>query len=357
MLEPEWHLLCPLCRVSVRSLKSLDELAAKSHCPACQISFDADFARSVELAFRPAESVRPIPALTYCVGGPGNFPHVLAQQELEPGETRAISVELARGAYRVHARGLRPEWDFVATSGSQAQASDVRLEARTLRVGPPMVATGLHMLTIENASRERRLVRLEHLHGREDALTALEAAGSREVRALGCTRGRSQPVRVQVTAFVAADLDPVKSSQLARRELKGLLEDAAVELEGALLHREGLMLAFVEPADALDAAFRVRKRARPNGERSSELASDLLRISVHAGTAVALALDGGIDYQGPAVELALGLLEECQPGEIATTHLVLGSPGAADIVGTRESRVQARRADEGRLPVVYLGGD
>ena len=107
LLGMSWHLLCPRCRVSTRSLDSLAGLRSKVHCDACNLSFETDLARSVELVFKPAPSVRAIPDEAYCLGGPGVFPQVVVQQELEPGEARSLKIALGPGSYRVVARGLR----------------------------------------------------------------------------------------------------------------------------------------------------------------------------------------------------------------------------------------------------------
>ena len=43
------------------------------------MDFEAEFDRSLEAVFRPAADLRSVDAPTYCVGGPGNTPHVVAQ--------------------------------------------------------------------------------------------------------------------------------------------------------------------------------------------------------------------------------------------------------------------------------------
>ena len=60
MLESRWDILCPRCRGAQLSATALDRLPTAAHCDSCNIGYDRDFARNVELSFRPAPSVRPV---------------------------------------------------------------------------------------------------------------------------------------------------------------------------------------------------------------------------------------------------------------------------------------------------------
>src|SRR3989442_1568348 len=70
VLRLSWDLLCPRCRGAKSSVAALDQLPKAAHCSACNIGYDADFARNVELSFRPAPSVRELTIGEYCLNGP-----------------------------------------------------------------------------------------------------------------------------------------------------------------------------------------------------------------------------------------------------------------------------------------------
>ncbi len=74
LLELRWDLLCPLCRGANERSRSLREVEARAHCASCQIDFDLDFARSVELSFRPSAAIRDVPEREFCIGGPQVHP-------------------------------------------------------------------------------------------------------------------------------------------------------------------------------------------------------------------------------------------------------------------------------------------
>ena len=89
LLQFRWEILCPNCRSARAPLAtSLAELKREAHCDVCQIRFDAEFDKSVELKFTVHPSVRKISDQTFCLAGPGGKPHVLRQLLLQPGETR-----------------------------------------------------------------------------------------------------------------------------------------------------------------------------------------------------------------------------------------------------------------------------
>ena len=89
LLQFRWEILCPNCRSARAPLTaSLAKLTREAHCEVCQIRFDAEFDKSVELKFTVHPSVRKISDQTFCLAGPGGKPHVLRQLMLQPGETR-----------------------------------------------------------------------------------------------------------------------------------------------------------------------------------------------------------------------------------------------------------------------------
>jgi hypothetical protein len=345
LLELSWHLLCPICRVPTRALDSLGNLREKNHCDACDVTYDNDFASSVELAFRTSHWIRPLSGETYCLGGPGHFSHVLAQQELEPGETRTLELDLARGSYRVAVRGMRSSYPFEAedlgfdpldsgrtTAPRGAVGLAVVIEEATVRPGPLRVPAGVVRLVLENRSARRRVVRIENAAWRQDVLSALEACGNPGLQELQASLALAEPIRLSRGTYLAASLAPEALAQ------------AVQDQDGTLLPGSPPLAVFARPKDAVELALRLRR------------AADAPRLAVHSGPALVAAFKGSFDHRGPGPGIARELLEETQPGEIATTHIVLGSPGVSDLVGECPTRVQRKRLGaEGSLSVIYLG--
>ncbi|HET7768042.1 MAG TPA: DUF5939 domain-containing protein, partial [Chloroflexota bacterium] len=101
LVHMSWKVLCPNCRISKAGFASLADIKDQAHCETCNISFDAMVDRQIEVRFTVVEAIRHVEDRRFCAGGPQNLPHVVAQAELTPGETRAITLDLPPAAYRL----------------------------------------------------------------------------------------------------------------------------------------------------------------------------------------------------------------------------------------------------------------
>ena len=101
LLRLRWDLLCPRCQVGKESVLALDQLPEGAHCGTCNIDYDRDFSNSVELAFHPANAVRPVENGEYCLFGPMSTPHIKVQLTLAPGEREEVDLALEKGRYRL----------------------------------------------------------------------------------------------------------------------------------------------------------------------------------------------------------------------------------------------------------------
>ena len=99
ILKLQWDILCPTCRIASDTQATLREIAKHSFCEACNLDFELDLANSVELIFRAHSDLRDAATGTYCVGGPGHSPHVVAQIRLAAGERMEVDLALSLGQY------------------------------------------------------------------------------------------------------------------------------------------------------------------------------------------------------------------------------------------------------------------
>jgi len=97
LLEFEWHLLCPLCRGAKARTTSLAGIEPQVHCETCNIDFEVNFDRAVEITFHPNPSIRNIVIGEFCIAGPRVTPHVVAQQLVAAGEKRQLRIDLEEG--------------------------------------------------------------------------------------------------------------------------------------------------------------------------------------------------------------------------------------------------------------------
>src|SRR5581483_7791911 len=117
LLALRWDLLCPRCRGAKFVAASLDRLPQGAHCPSCNIEYERDFARNVEVTFEPDAEIRALGVGTYCIASPLASDHVKVQQTLAPGEAVEIAVELADGDYRAHTLEPGGSADFSVSDG------------------------------------------------------------------------------------------------------------------------------------------------------------------------------------------------------------------------------------------------
>jgi adenylate cyclase len=116
LLNLRWEVLCPNCRATrLPRTASLADLASTAHCDVCNIRFDAEFDKSVELKFSVHPGVRPCDEQTFCLVGPGARPHITAQIYLEPNEKREWTLPPTSRALRVRSVQVQAVADLPAT--------------------------------------------------------------------------------------------------------------------------------------------------------------------------------------------------------------------------------------------------
>src|SRR4029079_11568708 len=74
LLIMKWDLLCPNCRGPKLSVAALSESPRGAHCPSCNIDYERDFEKNVELSFAPAPPVRPLHEGRFCLCAPLTTP-------------------------------------------------------------------------------------------------------------------------------------------------------------------------------------------------------------------------------------------------------------------------------------------
>jgi hypothetical protein len=132
--------ICPSCRGAKARETTLRDLRKEAHCDACNITYTADFADSVEVTFQPNPAIRKLDVAYYCSGGPMNAPHVVAQQGVKPGESRTISLRLNPWHYRI--RSLKSAGDCLLKIQPGGEAQDVSVVFGSTGVSPGEITAG-----------------------------------------------------------------------------------------------------------------------------------------------------------------------------------------------------------------------
>ncbi len=332
LLDLTWEVLCPNCRSSRQPpIHELAALRGTMHCEACQITYDGQFDRSVELKFSINASLKRVAADTFCLAGPGSKAHVFAQLVLAPGEQKELAAPDA--ALRVRS----PRW---ASAREVPPATPAALEA--LETGwidaPPAPSRGLRL---RNGTAAPLLVSCERLAWSADILTAARVASLQAFRDLFASEVLSpaEEIRVgqQVLLFtdlrgstaMYAGLGDAPAYALVRDHF-AVLRDAIAAHQGAIVKTIGdaVMAVFTESTDALQAALQMHHQLAALGQTPALF----LKSSVHAGPCLAVNANGRLDYFGTTVNLAARLVESCRGGDLALSEDFAGRAGVRDFL-------------------------
>src|SRR5262249_7341224 len=80
LLDLSWEVLCPNCRSTRGPIaRRLAEVESGAHCEACQIHYNAEFDKSVELKFTVNPGIKVCEKQIFCLAGPVTKPHIIAQ--------------------------------------------------------------------------------------------------------------------------------------------------------------------------------------------------------------------------------------------------------------------------------------
>lgn len=335
VLDLRWDLLCPLCRGARASAASLRELPYDVHCDTCNIDFRGEMDRAVEVTFRPNASVRAVQDDPFCVAGPRVTPHVLAQQELEPGAVREIEAPDEPGRYRVRCI----DWPGAGHLRVAAAAPEPP--------APPTVATGEEgwgsaeptvppraIVRLENRTDRRRVFVVERIAWADDAATAAEVTAlqtfrdlfDREVLETGDFRsvGRMAILFTDLRASTALyrRIGDAPAYSRVQRHFD-VLRDAVADHGGSIVKTIGdaVMAVFTSPLAGVRAALRAQREMA-----SIEGANLVLKAGLHFGPCLAVNLDDRLDYFGSTVNLAARLNKLSDGTDVVVSHEVRTDP-------------------------------
>jgi adenylate cyclase len=341
LLELSWHVLCPNCRVSKARYRRLQALEPAVHCETCQINFDVDFGQLVEVRFDPSPAVRQVSGETFCLAGPWNSPHVLAQATLAPGEQRTLSARLEPGVYRLRTlRGRSAE--LRAREGAAATLTFV-VDERDLAPGAGELGAGPVELTVANRGDDEATLMLEDGAWLDTVATGAIVGTVPEFRTLfsADVLAPGLEVRTKRLAFLFTDLagstamyeriGEARAFRLVQDHFQ-ILHDAIAAHNGAVVKTIGdaVMGVFPTGADALAAAVAIQRDIRALDGGGAVDPTALVRIGVHEGPCVAVTLNDRLDYFGTTVNTAARIEHESRGGAIVASGAVYQDCATAD---------------------------
>ncbi|MFB0922900.1 MAG: adenylate/guanylate cyclase domain-containing protein [Alphaproteobacteria bacterium] len=365
LLNLRWDILCPRCRVAKSISAGLDEMPTGAHCDTCNIDYDREFSRNVELSFQPAPDIRPLNFGEYCMFGPGSMPHVVAQIAVPSGETRELDANFDHVPFRLRTLEAGPEFDL-EYDGSDFPT--VILSDEDVSVGD-RAAPGTIRL-VNGASHDRIFV-IEELTWERDALTADRVTALQAFRDLFSDQvlrpGDEVTIQRVALMFTVLRSSPALYEEIVDARAYGLVRDHFALLtqivrshDGAVVKTIGdaVMAAFADSATGLAAAIKIQNEVSAfNARHVSAATSDpaiTIKIGLHEGPCIAVTLNERLDYFGTTVNMAARLQGESAGDDIVVSQSVARDPAVEPMLAQMQVSEESADLHGFAAPVPFL---
>lgn len=337
LLTMSWDLICPACRLAADAKQTLREIDQHANCSACQADFKVDFGSSIELVFKAHPEIRTADSKLYCNGGPGNFPHVVAQVTLEPGERLLLTLSLDSGSYLVRGPRLPYTVPIEIDSCEGVRHGSIRCVPGLNRQPSVLLRSGHQQLTLENSFADRQLIRIERNVRRTDALTAAEATSLPLFRRQFPheTLDPDQLIQLATSTFLVVQLDHLDevfrnhgdsgAYSRVREFVQAATRRVHLNAGSVIDEQPGLLLANFP--DVVAAYQTVRETLKDLVSRHPEHHSSLSG-SIHRGSALVTSDRSGIRYFGATVNDTVKLSRRSPVGKLLLTYDAWSDPGA-----------------------------
>ncbi len=337
-----WDLLCPRCRGAKARATRLDELPTGAHCASCNIDYERNFTRNVELTFHPEPWLRALPEGEFCMLGQGTTPHVKFQAEVASDTAARFDLALPPGPYRFRTAEPGSERDYEI--GADGFIPDMAARGGEILLHPPGQAGAV---AIRNDTERPLYFVIESREWATDALTGERVIAMPAFRRL-CPEQLLRPgddAEIGSVAIMFTDLqgstklyDELGDATAFRlvREHFAFLAARVARHNGAIVKTVGdaVMAAFHDPADAVRAALAIQDEVAGFNRGRSD-AGIVLKLGLHRGSCIAVTAGGVLDYFGSAVNTAARLEHQCQGGEVIVSAAMLADRAAREALEGR----------------------
>ncbi|MBM4343575.1 MAG: serine/threonine protein kinase [Deltaproteobacteria bacterium] len=300
LLQPRWDILCPSCRLPADGVQTLRLQAGQSHCPACEVKYDASLADAVALSFRPAPALRRETPRIDCLSSPGRMPHIVSQRVVPARGDLEWTLPLLSGNYHIRSW---PALDQVALAvRPDIDRRSATVLAGPVTLGPPTLRLGAGTVTLRVRSKIDQPLKIvvERAQVAANTLTVGRILEWPDVAAL-------LPTDALEPGVVIA---PATSVLLAVRVLRG--GERADTKVGELVRAAGARSCQVSSGWVL-ATF----ERWPAVYRLAERLQGALWVAAAVGVGTVVELRSGdiAVASGAALQELIGLAQDAEPGQ------------------------------------------
>ncbi len=340
VLDLRWKLLCPVCRTSAETARSLSEVGRKVRCDACDREYDVDFSDHVEAVFSPNAAVRRVEPRVWCASSASRRPHVFAQVNLDAGATVRVALPSYEHALVARIMGGRevtalPPSDPAPTRITVA-AADESWPVVTDETG--VASKGTELVFVNRRSNPVTL-QVERAGPPSDALTGSALLLFPDYIDLFATDAPARGVELTVGQVALLFTDLTGSTALYERvgdaRAFAIVEQHFREVTRIVIDRGGtvvktmgdaVMAAFPKLSDAAHAAVEMSQATRT----AHGVDGVSLKLGAHQGPCLAVRANERLDFFGTTVNLAARLQAKAGANELVMLESALRQPEVAE---------------------------
>jgi class 3 adenylate cyclase len=369
-----WSVLCPNCRTSsLPRTTSLSQLARTAHCDVCNIKFDGEFDKSVELKFSVHPSIRPCDEQVFCLIGPGAMPHIASQIYLQPNERREWDLPAHKHPFNLVSLQVKEPANFsLAEDALPGAGMEIICQPQRFELKAASSPDTGKNISVFNPNKFPVQVALQESQWDEDILTAARVTNWQEFRDLFAREVISPEEEITVGSQVVlftdlrgstamySNIGDAPAYALVRDHFK-ILHDVVSAQHGTVVKTIGdaIMAVFSNLPEALAATSEMHgqlARVNPKGNARLQLKSGL-----HAGSCLAVNANDKLDFFGSTVNLAARLVGHCQGDDLvladeiyqrAETQIFLGVIGQKGVSGEEKFTGFPNAMKVWRIPVL-----
>lgn len=331
-----WEMVCPHCKGSRFSAKSLGEIPKGAKCEPCEVEFTTEQQNTVEVVFKIHPSIRKISTAVYCAAEPAKKNHIKIQQKISANENFEVGVPRQAGLYRARLKGQADEVIFRVTEKVEDRTLDLELLENLKNISEVGLGSKIKLF---NESDLDLVVVVEELRSLDLVLRPEHLFFFSDFKDLFSEEHLKSDVKIHLGEQSLLFTDIVGSTVFydkvgdakAFADVQKHFVDVFAEVKGAQGEvvktiGDAVMAAFPTPEAAYSAAVHIQKKF-------SLLRDDLqirLRISIHTGPVIAVHLDSGLDYFGSTINKCAKIQNLAGGGEIVMTEDLFQSLNLSD---------------------------
>lgn len=338
LLNLEWQLMCPNCRVPKVEVGTLGKIPSSYHCELCGIAYETDLDRYTELRFTVNAEIRPVEDAVFCLGSPARSKHCLVQAFLRPGDVATVTLDL-KGDAALKARVVGSNASLPVTAGEvggvRASELDLSFDGATWVTSQAAFVPGPVRFRLSNTGTKAVLVVVENVRWDDQAVTAALVTTMSQFRDLFGSEVLAAGQQISVRNLCVLFTDLKRSTELY--ELVGdasafsrvyrhfdFISKHVSENHGAIVKTIGdaVMAVFPSPLAAIKACVGMQATIDGFNEQHDLSPPLVLKAGIHAGAAIAVTANGVLDYFGRTVNLAARVQGESKGGDIVFSDSV-----------------------------------